>query len=295
MMAMLYDFSELKKRVLTLTGGKLLESRVNLPRIREKLTLNELKKNVSFEKDGIYIQHEGKKLKGFLYIEKGINREFARRKGLESIVPKFHIYRCKTIVEQMSKFNFHGHYVFANEPVKMLDWDGVEKELMLCRNCLKMSSAVRSVIPVSVYYREYILGNNDGTLGKDDLPLPVERDYQNYASNWSQISAETRKRRHYRCEECGMEFSNQPHDTFFLETHHIDGNKANNRPNNLKTVCVLCHAFIDKHHIFNYTDGKNRLKLIQFLTTYGEVAREKNSKYYQKAIQFLGLGKESPK
>jgi hypothetical protein len=31
-------------------------------------------------------------------------------------------------------------------------------------------------------------------------------------------------------------------DKYYLHTHHIDGNKANNHPNNFKALCIACHS-----------------------------------------------------
>ena len=63
--------------------------------------------------------------------------DYAKTNNIGTIVPKFHIYKCKTIEEQMEMNNFDGHYEFNNYPVKMKDIDGIEKELKLCKNWVK--------------------------------------------------------------------------------------------------------------------------------------------------------------
>jgi 5-methylcytosine-specific restriction endonuclease McrA len=42
------------------------------------------------------------------------------------------------------------------------------------------------------------------------------------------------------CIVCGEPMKNT------LDTHHLDGNRKNNDPDNLVTVCASCHRIIDK-------------------------------------------------
>lgn len=51
----------------------------------------------------------------------------------------------------------------------------------------------------------------------------------------------TRNKKNY-CEECGM----KPISRKWLDIHHIDKNRSNNKENNLKTLCKRCHGVI--HH-----------------------------------------------
>jgi hypothetical protein len=73
-----------------------------------------------------------------------------------TIVPKFHIYKCETIEEKMMNKNFQGYYEFYYHPVKMKDMDGIEKELELCKNCLKLSKDIDRIITVSEYCENII-------------------------------------------------------------------------------------------------------------------------------------------
>jgi len=43
-----------------------------------------------------------------------------------------------------------------------------------------------------------------------------------------------------KCQHCGLD-----EDKRLLDIHHFDGNHKNNKSNNLRVLCVLCHA---KHH-----------------------------------------------
>jgi hypothetical protein len=39
-----------------------------------------------------------------------------------------------------------------------------------------------------------------------------------------------------RCEACGI--------AKYLHAHHMDGNPANNRRENIQTLCVYCHKYL---------------------------------------------------
>ncbi len=281
----IYDFSQLKEVVLQLTHGKMEKPKTPLPVIQKTLNQDELLKNICFNEDGIFLQRNKDKIKGYIYIKKGYDIHYAKTNNIGTIVPKFHIYKCKTIEEQMEMNNFDGHYEFNNYPVKMKDIDGIEKELKLCKNCLNLSKNIKRVITVSEYCNNYINNNKiGGTFGKDDLPLPIQRDYKNYTSNWVNISNELRKRKNYTCSHCKITIDSNFADRRFIEVHHIDGNKANNHQDNLQVLCILCHAFMNKKHIGNYKKISNITRLSSFISRYEDKIKKHNIKYYQKAV-----------
>ena len=48
-----------------------------------------------------------------------------------------------------------------------------------------------------------------------------------------------RKRDNYRCRQCGIM---QKELNYKLNVHHIDFNKKNNFPDNLISLCKICHS-----------------------------------------------------
>lgn len=225
--------------------------------------------------DGLYYTDEkGKKHKGFLFIEGGYNKESVIAHGGNTIVPKFHISNCKTIEQQKRNKNYDGHYVFSQEKESIIDLDGIEKEITLCKNCLNMQSIIRQVIPVSEYVEKYIKDTkSDGNFDDTDLPNSKKSNIfqdNGYGLKWDQKSHEYRLSIRFTCENCGIHLNQNYIDGYYLETHHIDKNKSNDSQSNLKALCTLCHANVDEFHKRNFSKGRNKQKLESFIFIFGE-------------------------
>jgi len=281
---MVYDFSELKLFVKTHLGIDPDNINSNFQPITKKLTQEELIKSVEFDVDGIfYVDKKGKKHKGFLYIEKGYSRATAIARGGETIIPKFHTVNCRTIHDMKDKKRFDGHYVFSTEVILMEDLDGEKKEPEICGNCTKLQEGVYRGMKTSNYREEIILKEQgEGNFFDTELPKDVTTDFWGYTSNWDETSKNYRMAKKFTCEKCGLNLNQNLVNGYYLETHHIDGNKLNNENENLQCLCVLCHANFDKFHEENYSRGSGHQKLIDFIKLFEDELRKVNNPYLNK-------------
>ena len=74
------------------------------------------------------------------------------------------------------------------------------------------------------------------------------------------------KKRKYTCEICNTKVDD--FDIAFLEVHHINGNKADNRKQNLKCLCIRRHSQIYQTHRVHYTSNGRRMLLQLFEEKY---------------------------
>ncbi len=261
------------------------------PKLNIKLKTSDLKTKVEFSDKGIFfLSEDGLKHKGYLYIEGGYNRATAIQRGFRTIVPKFHIVNCKTIHEQKSKDNFNGHYVFSNEPIWMIDLDDISKDLLSCKNCINHilenptgDAAYDAIIDVitSTEFVERIVKdpNIDGNFETRDRPINSETGMWGYTPDWYQKSRDYRANKRYTCENCNIKLDGAA--GFYLDTHHISGNKTNNSPSNLKCLCVLCHSRVDDTHKRNFNYGSNGKRLDQFINDFYDKLKGVNNPYLQ--------------
>lgn len=77
----------------------------------------------------------------------------------------------------------------------------------------------------------------------------VELDNDGYVLDWKVISDRTRENKDYTCEECKVRLHDQ---LKLLHVHHINRDKQDNSPQNLRVLCIICHANCEAHeHLAN--------------------------------------------
>ncbi len=60
-----------------------------------------------------------------------------------------------------------------------------------------------------------------------------------YPENWLEIANEIKHLSHWHCENCGK--VHDPQAGYCLTVHHLDGDKANCKHENLAALCQRCH------------------------------------------------------
>lgn len=187
---------------------------------------------------------------------------------------KYHIYQCQTITKMFNSGRKHRykinnrtngtfHYTFNDFQGNTLKIDENQK-LSICKNCLAKFYENKRVSDSDVknFKLEKFYQKSEGFFNKlntFDLEKGEYAKADVYSRFWNQISNQVRIKRNYTCEECGY----KPRNDFekkYIHTHHVNGDKQNNKEENLKVLCIKCHADVDRFH--------HRIKLSNMYKTF---------------------------
>ena len=173
--------------------------------------------------------------------------------------PRYHLSNCSTLQEMRERKRFNSRYVVSTNvdgkfKLNLIDGRITRTELValtVCQNCLghlhfngsrlewhraKRQEALQA-FELEHFFEQYprSLHASQPKHNSDSAPL------NNYTSDFGEVSDKARAGKNWKCEECRLDLSVKPHRRY-LHTHHIDGDKSNNSAENLKVLCIGCHA-----------------------------------------------------
>jgi len=184
--------------------------------------------------------------------------------GHQESEPRYHLFNCTTLKEMSQKGRFD-RYVVSNKSngefrINILRNKRIttteNRRLCVCQNCLdglqmngfnlrmRKSDKKRLVaefVPddfFKIYPRSLhaVKPRHDS----DTAPLNV------YPPDFQQISERLRRGKGWQCQKC-QQILSPPHLRQYLHVHHVNGNRSDNIPQNLKILCVACHAEEPQH------------------------------------------------
>jgi len=263
-MSELYKFGKLDAQ-LTKWGFPIIKGTSGFQPIRVDFKKAYNKGKIEFREDGIYLIHEGREWKGYMYMP-------TYRVTHYKDVSRFHLTRCSTIDNFITKGMFDVYYIWSNHKCNDItdrDTGEIHKDqtLQLCSNC-------REKI-IEITDTENFFETLDTAAGTDTT------DIEGYPLNWNEISRKYRKSKDYTCEKCGVKSKRRIDDRYW-HVHHKDGNKTNNQKSNLECLCVLCHSNADLTHEENFTKPRMKPEVDAFVKQYIMELQTVKNPYWKK-------------
>ncbi len=174
-------------------------------------------------------------------------RDWTREEGS----PVYHLCNCRTYQDMCKKgsknkyvlyggdkdTNFKVNYIYRGETK-------IEK-LLVCSFCIKQLEWHQTKINFvlqdfwQAYGRNLIVNKPNYT----SINAPINQ----YTSDWENISYQVRNKHKYTCQKCKYKPPSNEYNQY-IDCHHINGLKYDNSPDNLKVLCISCHAEQDGHN-----------------------------------------------
>lgn len=179
---------------------------------------------------------------------------------------KFHVADCSTIHDMKKRKRFESRYVASTRTdgkfiVNLVEsGEIIEKakllEMSICKNCLKHLNFQNyddvNYSEKCEIYRNFSLEEFFAIYGETKGSKPLHSDItaptNEYSSNWDIVSRIYRESVNWKCENCRIDLKANEAQKF-LHTHHINGDKTNNHPTNLRALCVDCHNQEEGHSL----------------------------------------------
>jgi hypothetical protein len=187
-------------------------------------------------------------------------RDVAEYGGRVSM-PKYHLALCARLSVMMDEGRYQTRYVVATREdgkfsIQRIRGDTViktDEELDVCQQCLDelrynsfslrmektlRANAVRD-FSIRSFFEEFGKSCIWATPRFDSVHAPTNA----YTAQFFRIAKSLKDSRGYRCEQVECEIDLSAHgNQRFLHAHHMNADKSDNHPSNIKLLCIRCHA-----------------------------------------------------
>ena len=176
---------------------------------------------------------------------------------------KYHLYHCRTLEQMLDRGRFE-RYVATDRrdgafSVHSRERDGtrrtIDARLAPCWNCMILAGHAES--PATFDLGAFFERNGDSPR-RGRIPSTRDTDGRSsdYGPGWRALSQRLREEACWCCSECGVCLEAYRK---LLHVHHVNGVKSDDRPVNLKVLCVLCHRAEPNHQHLKVDGPSERL------------------------------------
>ncbi len=173
--------------------------------------------------------------------------------------PRFHVANCRTLEEMRSKGKAERYVISDRDDdvfhIRVDSGPLRQTSLKVCQHCLDKLSWEGFSLENSGQKRYGIVDRFNLKNFFEKYPrvlisqLPTHTVHSapinDYPENWDEISAELRRQLRYTCQECGVSVG-EKHKRF-LHIHHLNSLKYDVSVDNLRCLCIRCHASQPDH------------------------------------------------
>jgi len=189
---------------------------------------------------------------------------------------RVHLHECTTIAEMKDRGRFD-RYVATNRRDNIFDIDvmcddqktveQISVPLRPCKNCFKELD-YHGYTNLKRFEQKELWGAFDlvDFFECYSTFFPIRPKFTDktaptsvYVHDWSLISDRVRAQSNWSCEKCSVNLG-EPRNRRWLHVHHKNGQKGDNHPSNLISLCVSCHKQEpDHHHMYVSPDGSKAI------------------------------------